>query len=81
MLVLSRDDLESVVITCGDKVMTLTVLEARNGRARLGFQAPRDFKISREELLSASDQRAVGLPRSATPPTRPCSVESLAQPV
>lgn len=48
MLVLSRRKGEEVLIPQYGIVITL--VEARNGRARLGFRAPGDLKIIRREL-------------------------------
>lgn len=47
MLVLSRKAGESIVIDGGIEVK---VVEIRNGRVRLGFSAPPDVNIRREEL-------------------------------
>lgn len=55
MLVLSRKQNE--VITIGDDI-TLTVVEIRGGRVKLGIQAPADYGIHRAEMLDeAEDQR------------------------
>ena len=48
MLVLSRGQLEAVVI---DGRILVTVLEVRNGKVRLGFQAPGEINIVRKEIL------------------------------
>lgn len=58
MLVLSR--LVNQRILIGDNVV-LTVIRARDGKARLGFEAPDDVKIIREELLT------VPLPKKSNP--------------
>lgn len=47
MLVLSRKLGEAIVI--GDNV-TVTVLELQGDRVRLGFNAPRELPIHREEV-------------------------------
>ena len=47
MLVLSRKIGEKIVV--GDGI-TITVLAARNGRARLGLTAPKETRIDREEI-------------------------------
>jgi carbon storage regulator len=47
MLVLSRKEGEEVVI--GDNIR-LTVVAIRGGRVRLGFTAPPDVSIQRDEL-------------------------------
>ncbi len=48
MLVLSRKRGEGIVI--GDGV-TVTVLEVHGGRVKLGFNAPAEVPIHREEVL------------------------------
>lgn len=53
MLVLTRKKEESIVI--GDGV-TVTVLEVRGNRVRLGINAPQDTPVHRQEvLLTAKD--------------------------
>lgn len=47
MLVLSRRLDEKIVI--GDDII-LTILEVRDGRVKLGFEAPDNVKIWREEV-------------------------------
>lgn len=47
MLVLSRKRMESIVI---DGSVTVTVLEAKPGKVRLGVQAPAHVTIDREEI-------------------------------
>ncbi len=49
MLVLSRKVGERILI--GDKVV-VTVLAIERGKLRLGFEAPRDVRITRKELLT-----------------------------
>jgi carbon storage regulator len=53
MLVLSRRAGEEVVI--GD-LIRLTVVEIRGRQVRLGFTAPRDINIRREELCYESEE-------------------------
>lgn len=48
MLVLSRKKGERIII--GENIV-ITVVEIGQGRVRLGFEAPQDVKIWREELL------------------------------
>ena len=50
MLVLSRGLKQQIVI--GDRSVTVTVLEVKGGRVRLGIEAPEDVKVRRMELLS-----------------------------
>ena len=57
MLVLSRGMKQKIDI--GDQMVTVTVLEVRGGRVRLGIEAPESVSIRRLELLeSASDSLA-----------------------
>jgi len=48
MLVLSRKENESIQL--GDDV-TITILQAKGGKTRVGIKAPRDLKVVRTELL------------------------------
>jgi carbon storage regulator len=48
MLVLTRLEGQSVII--GDKNIIVTVLGSRNGQVKLGFDAPEDITIHREEV-------------------------------
>jgi len=53
MLVLSRKSRESVVvggISAVDRKLVVTVLEIVGGRVRLGFDAPPDIAVHREEV-------------------------------
>jgi carbon storage regulator len=53
MLVLSRKRGESVVIRCKDGTqMKVTLVELRGDRVRLGFQAPSEVAIHREEIYA-----------------------------
>jgi carbon storage regulator len=47
MLVLSRKKDESIVI---DQRITITILEVRGDKIRLGIDAPKEIPILREEL-------------------------------
>jgi carbon storage regulator len=49
MLVLSRKKGERIHI---GECVVLTVLESRHGQVRLGFEAPKDVVILREEIQS-----------------------------
>jgi carbon storage regulator CsrA len=54
MLNMTRRAGERVIITCPDGTqIEVVVTECRNGRAKLGIEAPRDYIIDREELLLA----------------------------
>jgi carbon storage regulator len=55
MLVLSRKRGEKIVIG-GD--VTLTVLEVRGDRVKLGFTAPAEVPIHREEIHRRIEQRS-----------------------
>jgi len=52
MLVLARRQEESIVITtpAGEEIKIL-VMDAYHGFAKLGIEAPADYRIMREELL------------------------------
>ncbi|MCA9057355.1 MAG: carbon storage regulator CsrA [Planctomycetaceae bacterium] len=50
MLVLSRKKDESIVI---DNQITVTVIEVRGDKVRLGIQAPREIAVHRKEVLEA----------------------------
>lgn len=57
MLALSRKDGERVIINHGEIVVT--VLEIRPDRVRLGFDAPKDVDVNREEVeLRIEQQKA-----------------------
>ena len=58
MLVLSRKQGEVTVI--GDDV-TVTVLEVRGNRVKLGFTAPGEMPIHREEIHRRIERRAPAL--------------------
>lgn len=57
MLVLSRHRNESVVINGGtDQEVVVTVVDIRGDKVRLGFAAPIDITIHREEIQSEIDR-------------------------
>jgi len=58
MLVLSRKKNESIII---DDHITITVVEIRGGKVRLGIQAPKEIPIHRSEIYVAiqSEEREV----------------------
>ena len=64
MLVLSRKIGEQVCI--GQNVL-LTIVALKNGQARLGFEAPEDVAIDREEIRQRLSQSTA----KATPDERP----------
>lgn len=57
MLVLSRKKSERIVI--GDE-MTVTVIEIRGDRVRLGIDAPRDVPVHREEIARLINKKDGG---------------------
>lgn len=57
MLVLSRKKGESIVI--GEEV-TLTVVEIRGDKVRLGIEAPKDVTIHRQEVADAIAKALMG---------------------
>jgi carbon storage regulator len=50
MLVLTRKPNEEVVIQLGGRMVFIRVLEAGNGRVRIGVDAPRDVAVHRLEV-------------------------------
>lgn len=69
MLVLSRSVGEKIRI---DEVIELTVLEIRNDRVRLGFCAPPDVPIHREEVyLRICEERAEMAQKQTLPSQSP----------
>ena len=50
MLVLSRKNLQSVVI---DDRITVKVIEIRGDKVRLGIEAPKDVRVDRQEVWVA----------------------------
>ena len=55
MLILSRAAGERIVITTSDGRITITFCKIRNGRARIGIEAPDDVLVNREEVQDALD--------------------------
>jgi carbon storage regulator len=54
MLVLSRKTGQRVVVpSCG---LTVTIVSIEGDKVRLGFSAPREVSVLREELLHAGSQ-------------------------
>ncbi len=53
MLVLSRRQDERIIIGDGPDKITLMVLELRNGKVRLGIDAPKHVPVHREEVFNA----------------------------
>ena len=59
MLVLSRKVGEKIQV--GDNI-TVTILETRGSRIRIGIDAPRDVRIQREEVVIDINECATPLP-------------------
>jgi len=54
MLVLSRKPGQRVVVpSCG---LTITIVSVEGEKVRLGFSAPREISVLREELLQVSNR-------------------------
>ena len=62
MLVLSRKQGERIVI---GRDIAITVIEARDGRVRLGFEAPQETPIHRQEVLEKIAQAEASVPGSS----------------
>lgn len=58
MLSLGRRRQQRVRLKLGDVVVWVTATDIEPGKVRLGFEAPLDVLIDREELLPAADQYA-----------------------
>ncbi len=56
MLVLTRGVQQKIEI--GDRMVTVTVLEVKGGRVRLGIEAPENITIRRSELALGDGQSA-----------------------
>ena len=54
MLVISRNEQQTIVI---DERITITVVLAKNGNARIGIDAPREMAIHRGEVAWVDDDR------------------------
>ena len=57
MLVLTRGLKQKVVI--GDQLVTVTVLEVKGGRVRLGIEAPDSVTVRRHELVPSMNEPVV----------------------
>lgn len=51
MLILSRKRDEKIFI--GDQIVTITVLDIRGDKVRLGIEAPEDIPVHRQEVYEA----------------------------
>ena len=56
MLVLERKFLQRIFI--GPDI-TVQVVDIREGKVRLGIEAPRDVRIKREELVTHDERKAL----------------------
>ncbi len=63
MLVLSRKKNESIII---NDHITLTVVEIRGDKVRLGIEAPKDVTVHRREIYEAIQNQARLLGEGAT---------------
>jgi carbon storage regulator len=71
MLVLSREIGEKVIATIGGQRLEICVVDVnrRNGRVRLGFEAPRNVIVHREEVdLAIAEEVAEAVKKPAAPP-------------
>ena len=66
MLVLTRKRNESIVVGEGDQRVTITVVEVRVDRVRLGIEADSSIPIHRKEVLEAM----------TLPPSEPMETEA-----
>lgn len=64
MLVLSRKKNESIIIN--DNI-TVTVIEIRGDKVRLGIEAPKDVTVHRREVYEAIQNQAKAHDRGTTP--------------
>jgi len=55
MLVLSRKENEQIII--GDSQISVTVVEIRGDKVRLGIEAPKDISVHRKEVYDAIKRR------------------------
>ncbi len=63
MLVLTRKLNESIII---DGNITLTVVEVRGNRVKLGIVAPGEVPVMREEIAAAMNERRQSEPRRSS---------------
>lgn len=68
-LVLSRRKKEGIIV--GDGLVTITVVDIRGDRVRLGIQAPRDMRVDREEVYEARRRDALRRDGLVEPPEGP----------
>ena len=73
MLVLSRKKNESIVINSD---ITVTVVEIRGDKARLGIVAPKEVPVHRQEVFDAIHGKAGSEPAPATVVVKPPDASS-----
>jgi carbon storage regulator len=75
MLVLSRKKNESIVI---NNNVTVTVVEIRGDKVRLGIVAPKEVPVHRQEVFDAihGKDEAAGAPAAPPPVAAPVVVDS-----
>jgi carbon storage regulator CsrA len=72
VLVLTRKHQQAVVLTLEDgREITVLVIEARDGKARLGFEAPDAVRILRDELTAHDAAPTAAQPGPARHPALP----------
>jgi len=64
MLVLSRKKNESIVI---NNEITITIVEIRGDKCRIGIEAPANIPVHRKEVYEAIRKSGVQLPEPPTP--------------
>lgn len=62
MLVLTRETGETIRI--GDDI-EMTIISLRNGQVRIGFNAPKEIKINREEIYQRIQKEKANLESGA----------------
>ena len=58
MLVLTRKKGEKIVV--GKGLVTITIVDIKDGRVRVGIEAPRELSVHREEIQKLRDQVSEG---------------------
>lgn len=64
MLVFTRTRDEAVLVGSGDQVVRVVIVDVRGDRVRLGFEAPIDVDVDREEVREAVLKEGRGRRRS-----------------
>jgi len=72
MLVLSRKQHERISVTLGGQLLWVSIVAIRGDKVRLGFEAPADALIHREEIwIQIQDAAAAAAAVPADPETTP----------